>query len=304
MVSDQQNPPPPFQDYGPVRVYFGEKNGKYPDGNQVVVTGKDTKVAFDTPLSSHRLLPELETADLVILGHAHEDHAAGLGLLPDIPVMAPEQDLYAIASMEGMLEHYGYSPATREKMREKVRKDFHFVPRPDATSYENGQQWDLGGTTIRAVHMPGHTRGHSVLLVEPGGIAFIGDIDLSGFGPFYGDGCSDLREFRDTLQEIESLPANTWITFHHKGVIAEKQTFLELLASFREKIALREQAILQAIGKETRTLEELVAHRFLYPAGYEDIFVDDVERNTLLEHLSILIEEGRLQQTGEGYCMA
>ena len=28
---------------------------------------------------------------------------------------------------------------------------------------------------VRAVHLPGHTAGHCVLLVEPQGIAFIGD---------------------------------------------------------------------------------------------------------------------------------
>ena len=49
------------EQFGPVRVYFGEKNGKYPDGNQVVVNGRDTTVIFDTPLVSHRLLPELSS---------------------------------------------------------------------------------------------------------------------------------------------------------------------------------------------------------------------------------------------------
>ncbi|NIP74260.1 MAG: MBL fold metallo-hydrolase, partial [Gammaproteobacteria bacterium] len=72
---------------------------------------------------------------------------------------------------------------------------------------------------VRAVHMPGHTRGHSVLLVEPGAIAFIGDIDLSGFGPYYADACSNLAEFRSTLERIEHLEARAWITFHHKGVV-------------------------------------------------------------------------------------
>ena len=75
---------------------------------------------------------------------------------------------------------------------------------------------------MRAVHMPGHTRGHSVLMVEPGGIAFIGDIDLTGFGPFYGDACSDLRQFLDTLEKIEHMEARVWITYHHKGVITER----------------------------------------------------------------------------------
>ena len=42
----------PRADFGRVTVFFGEKNGKYPDANQVIVRGSDTQAAFDTrPLS-------------------------------------------------------------------------------------------------------------------------------------------------------------------------------------------------------------------------------------------------------------
>ena len=57
--------------------------------------------------------------------------------------------------------------------------------------------------------MPGHTCGHCVLLVEPGGIAFIGDIDLSSFGPYYGDATSSLAEFRRTLEAVKEIPAQS-----------------------------------------------------------------------------------------------
>src|SRR5262245_7029726 len=79
-------------DLGPARVYLGEKSGKYPDGNQVVVRGGDTLAAFDTPLVANRLGPELLEADLVILGHVHEDHMAGLHRLPNTEVHAHEAD--------------------------------------------------------------------------------------------------------------------------------------------------------------------------------------------------------------------
>jgi glyoxylase-like metal-dependent hydrolase (beta-lactamase superfamily II) len=52
------------------------------------------------------------------------------------------------------------------------------------------------------MHLPGHTAGHCALLVEPQGVAFIGDIDLSGFGPYYGDATSSLAAFRRTLQAV------------------------------------------------------------------------------------------------------
>jgi glyoxylase-like metal-dependent hydrolase (beta-lactamase superfamily II) len=292
----------PTLQLGPVTVYFGEKQGKYPDGNQVQVRGADASVLFDTPLSAARLGPELDGADAVILGHVHEDHTAGLQRFPATPVFVPEQDLAALQSMEGMLRHYGYAPATGEAMAEKITREFNFRPRPDALGYADGHIWELGGgVTVRALHMPGHTRGHSVLLVEPGAIAFIGDIDLSGFGPYYADACSSLAEFRQTLARIEHMPAAAWITFHHKGVVTERGVFLRLLRAFREKIEQREAAILAALGPRGRTLESLVAQRFLYPPGYQDVYVEDAERMCLRQHLAELAAEGRVREEGGLY---
>jgi glyoxylase-like metal-dependent hydrolase (beta-lactamase superfamily II) len=292
----------PLLELGPVSVHFGAKNGKYPDGNQVVVTGGEVRVIFDTPLLANRLGPELDGTDLVVLGHVHEDHTAGVHRFQDVPVFAPQQDLAALQSMEGMLRHYGYSPAVSARMRGKITEEFHFRPRPDAQGYPDGHVWELGGgVTVRSIHMPGHTRGHSVLLVEPGAIAFIGDIDLSGFGPYYGDACSNLAEFRETLRRIEHMEARVWITFHHKGVIGERETFLALLRAFRDKIDRREQAILEALGPRGRSLEELVAQRFLYPQGYEELWVDDVERMCLEQHLAALLADGRAREEGSLY---
>lgn len=279
---------------GPVTVYFGEKSGKYPDGNQVVVRGRDAVAAFDMPLAASRLGAVLDTVDLVILGHVHEDHMAGLHLVPHTPLFAPEQDVAAVQSWEGLARHYGYRPHVLAMMRAKIEREFHYVARPDAVGYADGHVWDLGGAQVRAVHMPGHTAGHSVLMVEPEGVAFIGDIDLSGFGPYYGDACSSLAAFRDTLERIRELPARAWVTFHHKGVITERAKFLELLAAFKEKIDRREQAILAALAAQPRSLDALVSHRFMYPPGYGEIYIDDAERKSLMEHLDELTEAGRV----------
>jgi glyoxylase-like metal-dependent hydrolase (beta-lactamase superfamily II) len=279
---------------GSVTVYFGEKSGKYPDGNQVVVRGRDAVAAFDTPLVANRLGPLLDPVDMVILGHAHEDHMAGLHLFSRVPVFAPEQDLAAVQSWEGLAKHYGYRPQVLSLMRAKIERNFHYLPRPDAIGYPDGQLWDLGGVRIRAVHMPGHTAGHSVLLVEPDGVAFIGDIDLTGFGPYYGDGCSSLPAFRRSLARIAELPAQAWVTFHHKGVITDRAKFLELLDAFTEKIDRRERAILAALDEQPRSLDALVAQRFVYPPDYGELYIDDAERKSIGEHLAELIATGRV----------
>lgn len=289
----------PQATFGPVTVYFGDKNGKYPDGNQVVVTGADTKVMFDTPLNATRLAPMLSDADLIVLGHVHEDHTAGLYLFPNMPLQAPEQDLYAVQSLQGMMDHFGYSPEASRAMQQTLLDEFTFSPRPDARAYAPNQEWDLGGCTLRAVHTPGHTRGHSALVVEPHGSgpvsAFIGDIDLSSFGPYYGDACSNMQDFIETLDHLAEIDADVWITFHHKGVITDQDEFRTLLQAFRGKIDQREAEIVEQLRHQPMTLADLVAHRFVYPPHYFESFVDDAERKTLTEHLDKLIADNRVR---------
>jgi len=248
---------------GALTVYFGEKSGKYPDGNQVVVRGRDTRVAFDTPLVANRLRGELTGTDLVILGHMHEDHAAGLHLLPEARVLAHRADVAAVRSWDGLTKHYGYAPEVLEAFRARIARDFHWVARPDAEAYEDGASWDLGGSRVTAFHMPGHTAGHCALLVEPEGVAFIGDIDLSSFGPYYGDATSSLADFRRTLERVKDIPATIWVTSHHKGVITERSSFLELLAAYAAKLDRREKAIADFLVTRPASLDELVAQRFL-----------------------------------------
>jgi len=290
---------PPVIRLGAVSVYAGEKSGKYPDGNQVMVRGTDSLVAFDTPLVANRLGRELLDADLVVLGHVHEDHMAGLHRLPHVPVHAHEADVAAARSWEGLARHYGYAPGVLPEMRGKIEREFHYAPRPDAKAYADGAVWDLGGgVSVRAIHMPGHTSGHCVLMVEPGGIAFIGDIDLSSFGPYYGDATSSLAEFRRTLTQLKNLPAKVWITSHHKGVITERETFLALLAAFAARIDARENAIADYLRQHPSTLAELAEHRFLYPRDRHDLYYADAERRTIEQHLESLAHAGRVRQEG------
>jgi len=74
-----------------------------------------------------------------------------------------------------------------------------------------------------------------------------------------------------------------------------------MLARFRHRVTEREQAIVQALEGAGKTLPELVARRFLYPPGYHELFVDDVERKTLREHLKLLLREGRVREEDGRY---
>ncbi|MCZ2105681.1 MAG: MBL fold metallo-hydrolase [Burkholderiales bacterium] len=284
-------------EFGPVRIWPGARSGKYPDGNQVLVRGADVCVAFDTPLVARQHLAELERADLVVLGHVHEDHMVALAHLPRVAVQVHAADLAAAQSWQGLAAHYGYPPDVLDALRVVIERDFDYAPRPDATAYADGSVWELGGgVRVRAHHLPGHTAGHSALVVESEGVAFIGDIDLTGFGPYYGDATSDLDAFECSLARVREIDARVWVTSHHKGVVTERAEFLALLDRYAGKIAERDERLLAWLAEGPQTLAQLAGRHLLYPAGVAWPYVASAERRTAALHLARLARQGRVRQ--------
>jgi len=291
--------------FGPVGVFLGHKAGKYPDGNQVIVSGRELRVAFDTPLAANRIGAECDGVDLVLLGHVHEDHMAGLHRVPGARVQAHEADLAAVQSWDGLKAHYGYPDVVMPAMREMIDRDFHYQPRPDATGYRDDEVWELGGgVRVRARHLPGHTSGHCALLVESEGLAFIGDIDLTGFGPYYGDRTSSLAAFRRSLRDVAEIDARVWVTSHHRAVITDCAQFRADLAKFAAKIDERSDKLLGYLREGPQSVAELVRRRLLYPPGFSLPYVESAEENSIRMHLEELVAQGMARQEGIAFAIA
>jgi hypothetical protein len=127
-------------------------------------------------------------------------------------------------------------------------------------------------------------------------VAFIGDIDLTGFGPYYGDATSSLAQFRASLRSVQTLDARAWVTSHHRGVITDRQAFGSALQAFADKLEQRSARLLSMLQDGPQSLDALVQRRLVYPVGYDAAFVDDVERRMIEQHLDELIDAGCVQR--------
>src|SRR4030095_551877 len=96
------------QTIGAVTVLYGERRGRYPHGNTLIVRGRDQSVAIDPSLGLVARGPNPPAVDAVLHSHCHEDHVAGSFLYPDVPWRFHEADLPAIRSLDGLLDLYGY----------------------------------------------------------------------------------------------------------------------------------------------------------------------------------------------------
>lgn len=279
---------------GRTTVLVGERGGKYPHGNSLVVTGGEETVVIDPSLSLVGDPAACPRVDWVLNSHCHEDHVAGNHLFRDVPWRLHEADAPGIRSLEGLMAIYGFEGEVDAAFSRVVVEEFHFTPRPDPTPFRSGDVFELGGgVRIRVIHTPGHTRGHSCFHVDPDDVLYLGDIDLSSFGPYYGDAWSSLEDFERTLALVREIPARWYATFHHIGVLDGRAAFVERLDRFAGVIADREARLL-AFLDEPHTLDEIAAHRFVYRPGDLVPYAEPVERRSMGQHIARLLRAGRV----------
>ncbi len=290
-----------FEDvkYGNVTVHFGDRRGKYPHGNTLVVHGGEERLVVDPSLGivSRDHCPE---ADRLVNSHCHEDHVAGNYLYPDVPWHLHEADIHGMQSLDAMMDIYGYPEPIQSRFRRAVVEQFHYVARPDAIEFRDGDVFDLGGgVRVHVIHTPGHTRGHCALLVEPDGMLYLGDIDLSSFGPYYGDAWSDLEDFERSLAKVREVDARSWATFHHIGVLEERDAFLERLDRFVAVIADRERRLVEFLA-EPHTLDDIARHRFVFRPKDAVPNAEAVEARSMGMHVERLLARGELREPEPG----
>lgn len=279
-------------------MLVGEANGGYPSGNSVIVSGSGETVIIDPSVTVVAKGGAGVAVDAVLNSHGHEDHLAGNGLFADAKVHIHEADLLAAQSLDGLIEVYGFVGNEAAEARSNFTDEFHFTDRPDATGFRDGDIFDLGGATVEAVHLPGHTRGHSGFRIS-GGVFFLSDIDLTGFGPYYGDVWSDLDDFEESLRQVRGEDADFYVTFHQKGIIEGRPRFLEMIDKYLEVIPRRHSEMLEFLS-EPRSLEDLTAHRFMYRAHIPATFADRPEQRCAELHVQRMLARGEAEATDDG----
>lgn len=264
--------------FGAVRFYPGGKDARFPYSNTLVVEDQG-RVVIDPGAGRARLAAEVERgADLLINTHTHGDHVRGNGLFPEARHWVPVQERHHFADFEawgrslgiddvfGADENARFAEACRTgvmTMRRPIRQHPETVAalakHPDAV-YDDGQEWTVGDTRIRALHVPGHTGGLMAMHFPGEGAVFVTDFDLTPFGPWYGQPESDPDAFLASAEKLRALDAEWYITSHEYGYL-RKADFLRELDRFMAVIEARDARIRKLAG---RTEEEILRAGAIY----------------------------------------
>ena len=297
------SPPPEAPvDFGPIRFIPGRKGGRYPYCHSLVLEGEETWVV--DPSSDKEVLKKLarrRRVSAVFLSHFHEDHQKYNYLFPEARFYVPAAELPAFTSIEAVFALAGVeTPEFKSYLEETLVRDFHFRPLANLVPYQPGQRFRQGDLVLEIVAAPGHTPGHSCFFFPGQNLIFLADVDLTPFGPWYGDAASHLDVFDATLARLQEFRTEIYLTAHEQGIFDHSQAQAGL-GYYRQVIRHRESRLLDLLAKP-RTLKQLVGRRLIYGRPREPGFVyDHMEAQMLSKHLKRLQARGLVHLTSKDY---
>lgn len=288
--------------FGPVVFIPGDNGGRYPFCHSLYVEA-DFKVVID-PASSRQRLDELlhgPGVDAVWLSHYHEDHFMHLDLFKERPLWMSETDAPALQDLDCLLNFYGMNDSNERAYWTRIMTEqFHYRPRPIDRFLRPAEVIDLGGVTVEVIPTPGHTPGHCSFFFREPGVLFLGDYDLTAFGPWYGDVGSDIEATIESVRRLRSVHARTCIAAHEQGVFSFVPE--DTWDSYLRVIDDREQRLLDLL-QTPRTMAEIVDARILYRKKREPKeFYDFGERAHMAKHLDRLIKRKAVFLDEDRYC--
>jgi hydroxyacylglutathione hydrolase len=276
--------------FGPVRFLPGKKKGKYPYCHSLYIEG--SKILVDPASDRERLvrLKDESGVEIVWLSHWHEDHIADLDLFDDVPLWMSEADAPPLSDMELFLDAYDMTGEFRDEWRKTMEHQFHFKPRKANRFLKPGETLHLDKVTVDVISTPGHTPGHLSFFFREPRVLFLGDYDLTRFGPWYGDRDSNLDDVMASVEILKQISADVWLAGHETGVFEEEPG--DLWESYIEVVRRREQRLL-ALLNTPKNLDQIVDEGIVYNRpGTAENFFRFGEAAIMSKHLERNIRKG------------
>lgn len=230
---------------------------------------EEEQAALDSFIDT--LIAEGRSVREIFITHHHADHAGGVNHLSkrlNVPVAAHR--------------------LTAERIAHSVKVD-RFVEDNELIELTGEPGWRL-----RALHTPGHTRGHLCFYEEITGAILTGDL-VVGIGTVVIDPPEgNMRQYFDSLHRLLALPKLSSLFPAHGPAIGSAR---EKLEEYVEHRTMRENKILAAVKAGASAPREIVevAYTDVNPVMY-----GLAERSTVA-HLEKLEEEGRVSRASGGY---
>ncbi len=288
--------------FGNITLVEGKNNGRYPFCHTLLVEDS-VRVLVDPACGQKKManLRERAEIDVIINTHYHEDHVAYNHLFPEAEIWAHRADRIGLSSIEGYFRMgIEMPPGMREQWNRILAERFHYLGWTPSRFIEDGEELLLGETRVRVVHAPGHTPGQVCLHFPDQELLYLADLDMSRFGPWYGDKTSDIDALVQSIEKVRGIDAK-WYVPSHEGPVFED--IGELADAYIRVVEEREQRVLENLA-EPASLDELAARWIIYkkPRTPEEFFMPS-ERAMLGKHLERLVGRGMVVRERDSFIL-
>lgn len=286
--------------FGSLRFICGDNRGRYPFCHSLYIEG--ARVIIDPACSENKLkdLRDKEGVDMVWLSHWHEDHFTYLGLFDGLPIWMSERDLPPLTDIGVLLDWYGIDVEDQRRFwREAIEKQFRYKPRTASRFLRDNEIIYLEGAAVEVIPTPGHTPGHLAFFFHEEKLLFMGDYDLTSFGPWYGDLYSSIDDTIASIKRLKEIPAKTWIACHDTGLFEVNPG--SLWDRYETIIREREEKVYSFLSQK-RTFDEITSAWLIYGKPREPReFFEFGERALIKKHLEHLEKDNRIIRSGNSY---
>ncbi|MDQ1593691.1 MAG: hypothetical protein QOH40_247 [Arthrobacter pascens] len=191
---------------------FSLDGGTWEVDNNVWIVGNDTEcVIIDSPHDAEAIINQVRGRKVlaILLTHAHNDHIGAARQVADT-VGAPIH----LNPEDQVLWEQVYPGTT-----------------PDH-AIADGDEFHIGGATLRAIHTPGHSPGSTCFHLEQEGTVFTGDTLFNGGPGATGRSYSDYPTILTSIRErLLTLPPDTIVRTGHGDnttIAAERETLAKV----------------------------------------------------------------------------
>jgi len=271
-----------------VHLIRGENNARFPEANTLLIddeiltlvdAGSSMKNIESTLKDLGHSMSDL---DRIVLTHFHIDHKG----------YASEMvDFYGI----GGHKYYDDWRALLDSRFGHVMSEYTVT-----STFSDGATIDCGDTALIPIHLPGHTIDHTCFGINGLETLFLVDIDLTRFGPWYGNKVSDIEEFKKSVDRVIEMKPSVGISSHLINPVMEGLD--ERLRAFRAIFDEREQRILDNISKGIDTIEKLSKAPTIYPRIPMDVYYA-FEMFMLEKHIELLKEDSVIREENECFVL-